>query len=222
MILVDLFCGAGGAAKGYHDAGFTVIGVDLKKQPEYPYTFIQADAIEFIESGGLEGAAAVHASPPCQKFSRTAALARAQGKKASEIDLLTPIRPLLLASGLPLVIENVPGAPLIDPVQLCGSSFGLKVQRHRLFETNWDLAGTKCDHQVFDRDEITGKPRPWGIYYSPNDSIPKGGRTARDLAHGRELMGIDWMSWKYLRESIPPAYTEYIGMHLRAHILKGK
>jgi DNA (cytosine-5)-methyltransferase 1 len=205
--LLDLFCGAGGAAMGYHRAGFEVVGVDINPQPHYPFEFHQADALTFP----LDGFDAIHASPPCQKFSITANLARAQGKQASDVDLLTPVRPLLEATGLPYVIENVAGAPLHNPLTLCGSTFGLGVRRHRWFESNRLVLGSgPCRH----RDQ----GRPVGIYYSIGDEIPRGGKTAESLEAGRAAMGIDWMTWKELREAIPPAYTEWIGRQFLAAI----
>jgi DNA (cytosine-5)-methyltransferase 1 len=152
----------------------------------------------------LYGFDLIHASPPCQKFSITANLARAQGKKASDVDLLTPLRPLLKASGLPYVIENVKGAPLHDPITLCGSTFNLGVRRHRLFESNLPLV----DHGACQHKE---QGRPIGVYYSIGDSIPKGGKTAESLEQGQQAMGIDWMPWKSLREAIPPEYSLWIG-----------
>jgi len=203
--LLDLFCGAGGAAMGYHRAGFEVVGVDIERQPRYPFEFHQADALTFP----LEGFDAIHASPPCQKFSITANLARAQGKQASDVDLLTPIRPLIEATGLPYVIENVKGAPLRDPVQLCGSTFGLGVRRHRLFESNLLLMGHgECRHKE--------QGRPVGVYHVMNDEVPQGGKTAQTLEEGQRAMGIDWMTWPELKGAIPPAYTEWIGAQLLA------
>lgn len=214
--LLDLFCGGGGAAVGYHRAGFEVVGVDINPQPHYPFEFHQDDALSILSGTGpftvgTGGFHAVHASPPCQKFSITANLARAQGKKASEVDLLTPARGLIQATGLPYVIENVEGAPMQDPILLCGSMFGLEdegrqLRRHRLFESNlWLSPPGYCGHQ--------GKPL--GVYHRPNDRIPAGGETARDLAQGQRLMGIDWMTWDELKEAIPPAYTEFLGRWLR-------
>jgi DNA (cytosine-5)-methyltransferase 1 len=210
--LLDLFCGAGGAAMGYHRAGFEVVGVDIKPQPHYPFEFHQADAIEYMTPPAFViGFDAIHASPPCQKFSRTAHLARSQGKKASEVDLLTPVRPLLQATGLPYVIENVEGAPMESPIFFCGSSFGLKVKRHRLFESNVLLLGAPCDHRR--------QGRPVGVYGSKGDDIPKGGKTAATVEEAQEAMGIDWMPrWGELKEAIPPAYTEWIGRQLMAVI----
>jgi DNA (cytosine-5)-methyltransferase 1 len=187
------------------------VGVDIKPQPHYPFEFHQADALDYLLCNGPEPLLwefqAIHASPPCQKFSITANLARAQGKKASDVDLLTPIRPLLGTTGLPYVIENVAGAPLHDPLVLCGSTFGLGVRRHRLFESNVVLLGAgPCRHNE--------QGRPVGIYYSIGDEIPQGGKTAASLEEGQAAMGIDWMTWNELKEAIPPAYTEWIGRQL--------
>lgn len=207
MRILDLFCGAGGASMGYHRAfpDAEIVGVDNKRQDRYPFHFIQMDALAYLLLHGREYDL-IHASPPCQKFSITANLARAQGKKASEVDLLTPIRPLLQATGLPYVIENVKGAPLIDPVILCGSTFGLRVRRHRLFESNRPLQSPGlCRHKE--------QGKPVGVYYSLGDKIPQGGTTAVSLEDAQDAMGIDWMTWNELKEAIPPAYTEWLGSH---------
>ena len=126
-----------------------MVGVDINSQPHYPFTFFQDDALGYIEDGegwdDLMGFFdAIHASPPCQAYSRTGHLARAQGNEQSKMDLVGPTRELLIATGLPYVIENVPGAPLVDPVTLCGSMFGLAVRRHRLFESNVALMVPEC------------------------------------------------------------------------------
>ena len=208
MRLLDLFCGAGGAAMGYHRAGWDVVGVDIEPQPDYPFTFIQGDALgmdrEWLATFDL-----VHASPPCQAFSITGNLARAQGKQASTLDLLAPIRERLRAVDQPYVIENVKGAPLLDPITLCGSTFGLGVRRHRLFESSLDLVPHgPCQHKE--------QGRPIGVYHTMNDDIPQGGRTARTLEEGQEAMGIDWMPWNSLKEAIPPEYTLWIGRQAMA------
>jgi len=208
MRLLDLFCGAGGAAMGYYRAGFEVVGVDIEPQPDYPFTFVQDDALGYALAYGAYFDL-VHASPPCQAFSITGNLARAQGKQASTVDLLTPIREKLQESGKPYVIENVKGAPLVDPITLCGSTFGLGVRRHRLFESNLDLVPHgPCRHKE--------QGRPIGVYHTLNDDIPQGGRTARTLEEGQEAMGIDWMPWKNLKEAIPPAYALWIGRQAMA------
>src|SRR5262245_32328515 len=141
--LLDLFCGAGGAAVGYDRAGFQVVGVDIAPQPNYPFTFGEADALEYLKwivlpSLGARKFAAIHASPPCQRWSTKTR------NPERHPDLIEPVRVLLESTGLPYVIENVPDAPLRDPVQLCGSSFGLGVQRHRSFETNFPLLVPDC------------------------------------------------------------------------------
>jgi len=210
MRVLDLFCGAGGAAMGYHQAGFEVVGVDIKNQRNFPFEFHKADALGFP----LEGFDLIHASPPCQAYSITGNLARAQGNKQSEIDLVEPTRQRLIESGIPYIIENVMGAPLIDPIMLCGSSFGLKVRRHRLFESSFPLTSLSCDHK--------GQGRPVGVYGSKNDDIPQGGRTARTLEEGQEAMGIDWMPWSNLVLSIPPAYTKFIGEQAKEYLTNHK
>lgn len=210
--LLDLFCGAGGAAMGYHRAGFEVVGVDINPQPHYPFEFHQADAMAVP----LDGFDAIHASPVCKAFSRITRTARTAPVHPDQI---TPLRPRLIASGLPYVIENVPGAPLVQPVMLCGSMFDLDVQRHRLFESNWGLR----DHHWPCRHAI------WTPRFHPNRSArKKGGRKARVIVvagHGndgpggrvadwREAMGIEWMTRDELAQAIPPAYTEFIGGQL--------
>ena len=168
MKLLDLYCKAGGASKGYADAGFEVVGIDIKKQKRYPYEFIQADCLEILQNlDYLRTFDVIAASPPCQTHSATKHLRNAQGKSTDKVDLIPQTREALIASGVPYVIENVPGAPLINPVQFCGSSFGLKVRRHRLFESNVSLIGSVCDHKT--------QGKPVGIYGSMRDEIPGGG-----------------------------------------------
>lgn len=191
--LLDLFCGAGGASMGYHLAGFDVTGIDVKHGKRYPFTYVRGDVMQ-LSVEYLQQFDVIHASPPCQTFSITRNLRIAQGKSTSKLDLLEPVRAMLIASGKPYVIENVKGAPLIDPVQVCGSAFNLKVRRHRLFESNMPLKGTGCNH----------KERPVGVYGSLNDEIPNGGRTAKTIEEARNAMGIDWMIWRELVEAIPP------------------
>jgi DNA (cytosine-5)-methyltransferase 1 len=205
--MLDLFCKAGGASVGYHRAGFEVVGVDIKKQKRYPFEFIQADALEVMQDlDFLRSFDVLVGSPPCQTHSITQHLRNAQGKSTDKVDLIPETRAAFIESGLPYVIENVPGAPLKDALVLCGSSFGLKVRRHRLFESTIPLTGLPCDHK--------GQGRPVGIYGSMRDNIPKGGRTAHSIEEAREAMGIDWMLWGDLVEAIPPAYTEHIGRQL--------
>jgi DNA (cytosine-5)-methyltransferase 1 len=204
MKLLDLYCKAGGASTGYANAGFEVTGIDIKKQKRYPFTFIQADVLEVLQDMDyLRSFDVIAASPPCQTHSITKHLRNAQGKSTDKVDLIPETRAALIASGKPYIIENVPLAPLIDPVQMCGSSFGLMVRRHRLFESNLELIGSKCDHKA--------QGKPVGIYGSMRDEIPNGGHTAKTIEQAREAMGIDYMIWGELVEAIPPIYTETLG-----------
>ena len=206
MRILDLFCGAGGAAKGYADAGFEVFGIDNKKHDDYPFVMFVKDVMD-LQPVDFVGFDAIHASPPCQPFTSLMKLAAAQGKKTNKVDLLEPTRDLLQKTNLPYVIENVVGAPLIDPIVVCGSAFDLGVRRHRLFESNLPLKGTICDHKK--------QGRPIGVYGSMNDEIPNGGRTAKTIEQAREAMGIDWpMKWSDLVEAIPPSYTKFVGLQL--------
>lgn len=224
--LLDLYCGAGGAAMGYHRAGFDVLGVDVAPQPSYPFPFVQADALEFLrdvlrrEPGTI--ADAVHASPPCQAHVRgLSAVNRSLGRSVRYVDLIAPTRDLLVELGLPYVIENVVGAPLIDPVQLCGSSFGLDLRRHRLFECSFPALVPPCAHgwqtprfrSLDARLHARGKlASVVGVHGHLNYA---GERELRERA-----MGIDWMAPDELAESIPPAYTECLGEQLRAHVTR--
>ena len=210
MKILDLFCGVGGASMGYARAGFEVTGVDLKHGKRYPFgNYIRRDVMT-LDVEFLRQFDAIHASPPCQTHSITKNLRIAQGKNTSKLDLIEPVRLMLQASGLPYVIENVVGAPLIDPITVCGSAFGLKVRRHRLFESNVPLQGTVCDHKT--------QGRPIGVYGSLNDEIPNGGKTATSIEQARDAMGIQWAIWSELVEAIPPHYTEWIGRQLSTAI----
>jgi DNA (cytosine-5)-methyltransferase 1 len=209
MKLLDLFCGAGGASAGYAQAGFEVTGIDVKHGKRYPFTYIKGDVRDYLNIEFLQQFDVIAASPPCQTHSATKHLRNAQGKSTSKIDMIPEVREALIASGLPYVIENVPNAPLFDPVQVCGSYFGLKVRRHRLFESNVLIKGTSCDHK--------SQGKPVGIYGSMRDEIPNGGHTAKTMKEAHAAMGIDWMIWTELVESIPPTYTKYIGEQLWRH-----
>ncbi|MBA7642080.1 hypothetical protein ES703_49766 [subsurface metagenome] len=197
--LLDLFCGAGGAAMGYHRAGFEVIGVDNKPQPHYPFEFHQEDALEFP----LEGYAAYHASPPCQRFSQ----ATPEGSRESHPDLIAATRERLAATAKPYVIENVRRAPLKATLMLCGTMFGLNVIRHRYFEMRPDgpFAPFSCNH--IKKACRQGRAPKEGEYH-----VVGGNFSGVKLA--REAMGIDWMVRDELSQAIPPAYTEYIGKYL--------
>jgi DNA (cytosine-5)-methyltransferase 1 len=211
--LLDLFCGAGGAGMGYRRAGFDVTGVDLAPQPHYPFEFIQADALEYLAAYGSEYDA-IHSSPPCQDYSVTASLHTATYPR-----LIAPVRELLVELGRPYVIENVEGArrDLHNWVRLCGSSFGLGVRRHRLFELSWPmLFPPPCAHHLQPEPiDVTGTGGP-----APGPRHGTGGihRKPRNLAHARQVMGIDWMTRPELAEAIPPVYTEFIGSELAVHL----
>jgi DNA (cytosine-5)-methyltransferase 1 len=223
--LLDLFCGAGGAAMGYSRAGFGVVGVDIHPQPNYPFEFVQADALGFLIDAGHDRFRfgpfdAIHASPPCQAFTSMQAVAR--NADAHE-DLLEPTRRLLEQTGLPYIIENVPGAPLIEPFTLCGTMFpghqlhvgndARELHRHRLFETNWDVGLLpQCLHRW----------KAAGVY---GDHLRMGRRSSQGefsgavaLELGSKVMGIDWMTWPELTQAIPPSYTQWIGTQLVWHL----
>ena len=198
--IVDLFCGAGGCAVGYHRAGFDVVGVDHVAQPHYPFEFHQADALTFP----LEGFDAIHASPPCQAFTKFAKL---RPEKVHP-DLLTPIRQRLLAQSAPWVIENVPGAPMRADVVLCGSMFGLGVDRDRWFELSWPWFALTPPH-IHDGDAV--------CVVGHGGGSGKGTKVKRwRKAEGAAAMGIDWMTRDELTQAIPPAYCEFIGARLMA------
>lgn len=204
--LLDLYCGAGGAATGYHRAGFKVLGVDNKPQPNYPFLFVQDDAIAFLRRNGKHFAA-VHASPPCQRYSR--ATRQAKGARENHPDLIEPTRQALRESGCLYVIENVEFAPLLDPIRLCGGMFpGLRTYRHRLFESNATLVAPT--HQK----HVVKSPRS-NVYIEGMFMTIYG--HVSPTAKAREVMGIDWpMSQYEVVQAIPPVYTEYIGRQLIA------
>ena len=209
--LLDLFCGAGGCSMGYHRAGFDVTGVDIDPQPRYPFTFIQADVMtldpEFIRSFD-----AVHASPPCQGY--TTMNQRWSETRECHPLLIENVREMIQCR--PYVIENVPGArnDLINPVQLCGSFFGLEVRRHRLFETPILLLVPECDHPD-NEIPVYGKMDGRRLWTRTDGSEL---RAPKNLEVARSAMGIDWMEWDELTQAIPPAYTEFIGKQLMDYI----
>lgn len=212
MRLLDLFCGAGGAAMGYHRAGFEVVGVDIAPQPRYPFEFVQEDAIDYLEwviADPLEAYFdAIHASPPCQGYSK----AMKHLSYPSPL-LLEPVRKLLEKTGLPYIMENVEGAPIGKQddlfgrmgVQVCGSALGLRVYRHRLFESNRPLMGTHCDHRraALNPHNQKGRDRIYAEF----------GRQDPEVVW-RKDMGVEWMHRYEAREAIPPAYTEYLGRQM--------
>lgn len=195
-LALDLFCGGGGASMGLYNAGYTVVGVDILPQPKYPFTFIQADAVTF----SLDGFDFIWASPPCQKHTKAAEEHRKKGKIYP--CYIEPIRKKLKKSGKPYVIENVPGAPLLNPIELCGAMFGLKVYRHRHFETSFPCeAPPHHEHKI--RQIKMGRP------VTDKDFIQVVGHFS-GVPLARKAMGIDWLGQKELAQAIPPAYAEYI------------
>ena len=208
--LLDLFCCAGGAGLGYSRAGFEVVGVDIVPQAKYPLTFVQADAMT-LDPKFIAMFDAVHASPPCQSYSD---LAKRNGNADEWPRLIEPVREMLVRTGLPYIIENVDGAPLLNPAVLCGTMFkGLRVLRHRLFETNFMVLvpphgrHPKC-HTMDKRKSHYGKTDEMRDFVSVNG----GGNCS--VAAARDAMGIDWMNKNELNEAIPPIYTQFIGEQL--------
>ncbi|ASZ75516.1 DNA methylase [Mycobacterium phage Kimona] len=204
-VLLDLFCGAGGAAMGYHRAGFDVVGVDINPQPNYPFEFHQTDALFFLRRHGRRFDA-VHASPPCQSSS---ALTKGTNKGREYPDLIPDTREALAELEVPTIIENVQGAQMRRDLTLCGEYFGLGVIRHRYFE----LAGAHVPQpaHIKHRGRVAGyRHGKW--YDGPYFAVYGDGGGKGTLEQWQKAMGIDWMtSKKELAEAIPPVYTEYIG-----------
>jgi hypothetical protein len=210
--ILDLFCGAGGAGMGYHRAGFDVVGVDLAPQPDYPFTFIQGDALDFLAAHWRDFDA-VHASPPCQA---STALTKGTNKGREYVQLIPETRRLLRATGLPTVIENVQGSDLRRDLTLCGEMFGLGVIRHRYFEVSG------FDAVAPQHKQHRGRVRGWrhGTYYDgPYVAVYGDGGGKGSVTEWQAAMGIDWTAdRKAIAEAIPPAYSEHIGTQLLAHI----
>lgn len=227
MRLLDLFCGAGGAAVGYHRAGFDeIVGVDIKPQPRYPFTFVRADAMTYP----LDGFDAIHASPPCQAHTSL----RSMWNSKNHEDLLTPAMARFDAEAkVPWVAENVMGAPMRAAIRLCGTSFGLgtgtaELRRHRYFElAGFVMFAPPCAH--YSRSLVIGvygdgngrdyrkhpvRPNTDGVWGSAGGSSVRDGTQQFSTAERAEAMGIDWMTGDELSQAIPPAYTEYIGRRL--------
>lgn len=209
-VLLDAFCGAGGATRGYQRAGFRVVGVDIEPQPNYcGDDFVQGDAIAFIEKYGarFDG---IHSSPPCRAYTKEAGQ---HGTRKNHPDLIVPTRKVLLSTTRPYVIENILEARrhLIDPVMLCGVMFDLGVFRHRLFEMPW-WTQERVPHErhagrIGDGRFVTVTGQTGG--YSVRDKIQHGCK-----ADWERAMDIDWMTSNQLAQAIPPAYAEYVGSHL--------
>lgn len=207
-LLLDLFCGAGGAAMGYHRAGFNVVGVDIKPQPHYPFTFFRDDALavaRVVADGGWLEFDAIHASPPCQGYTTM------NNRHGSSVPRLIPqLRRYL--NGLPFVIENVPGAKvdLYHPIRLTGEMFDLRVHRPRLFECHPPIVAPSPRPRQENAVAVYGKEDGRLLWRRKDGSELH----VADLATASAAMGIDWMTWDEIREAIPPAYTEYIGRQL--------
>ena len=211
--LIDLFCGAGGCSVGYHRAGFDVVGIDLKPQKRYPFPFIQGDAMR--PPVDLASFDAIHASPPCQRYSVATKVWK--GRSEQHPDLVGETRDMLRGSGRPWVMENVRSAPFQGATMLCGTMFGLRVLRHRLFEGSFFLLAPP--HTPHPKGNLTNAHR----CYSTGDSpfVCLAGHNF-ERKEGEKAMGIDWMGSRYeLAQAIPPAYTEYIGRQLMQVVQNG-
>ncbi|MFF8367876.1 SAM-dependent methyltransferase [Streptomyces lydicus] len=198
--LLDLYCCQGGAGKGYQNAGFEVVGVDIAPQPRYPLEFVQGEAIQFLLNYGRQFDF-IHASPPCQFYSHTQRI-----MQNDHPDLLGPTRAALEAVGVPWVIENVEGAgpQMQRPVMLCGAYFGLHTYRHRLFEAGgWDLPHPEHAEHVKRQTKMGRRRKPGEMGYYVGNFI--------GVADAKEDLGVPWMSREGIRECIPPAYAEYVG-----------
>ena len=207
MRLLDAFCGAGGAAMGYHRAGFEVVGVDIAPQPHYPFEFHQGEALAYIREHGHEFDE-IHASPPCQAYSVCAPLTSGNHPR-----LIEPLRDLLTETGRPYVIENVPGAPLIDYVMLCGTMFDLRVIRHRWFECRPTIlmSPRSCNHW-----SAIGENGFCCLAGSGSGNSNKYPAHSRRKAAWQRAIGIDWMTKAEMVQAIPPAYTEWLGRYIVA------
>jgi DNA (cytosine-5)-methyltransferase 1 len=235
--LLDLFCGAGGAAEGYRRAGFEIVGVDIAEQPDYPFEFLKQDALWMLEvlvgHGSifpettmssptdaprywLDDFQAIHASPPCPAYSSL----RSLHPDADHPRLYERVRDWLRATELPYVIENVIGAPYASGVMLCGSMFGLPIRRHRNFETSFLVLGPECRHD--EQGELVGiygasdGPRkPDGGKHPGNKRGPRQATTAE----AREIMEMPWATKrKNITDAVPPCFTELIGANLMAEV----
>lgn len=234
--LLDLFSCAGGAAKGYHDAGFEVVGVDINPQPRYPYEHHVGDALAFVAEHGHEFDA-IHASPPCQAYS--IATAGNPGARSKHTRMIAATREALISTGKPYVIENVAQArsEMRDPILLCGRMFGLSaydedgfplvLDRHRLFETSFPIAG--IEHPKHGNEQVAGVYGGARLSSKPNATPADDRYAARYERHGgyvprskrvqQDLLGIDWMTKGEMAQVIPPAMAEYVGNQLYAHLL---
>lgn len=214
---------------GYHRAGFEVIGVDIEPQPRYPFAFVKMDALEVLrvllagdcitDSSGkkwyLSDFDLFHASPPCQGYSRLAAM---PNRDMGHYPRLIPgLRKLLLQTKKPYVIENVPDAPLNNPLVLCGTMFRLKTHKHRAFECKppvW-FAPAGCNKA---RVKPKGSGKRLGQYFGDDAPMVTVAGHLFSTSSGSKAMGIDWMTRAELAEAIPPAFTEWIGRQILMQI----
>jgi hypothetical protein len=212
--LLDAFCCAGGATKGYQRAGFRVMGVDISPQPNYcGDDFVQADAVQFIRDHGHRFAA-IHGSPPCQGYLNLTKQNAAMGRPVDHPNLIAATRAAMLDTGRPYVIENVADArrELIDPVRICGTGLGLPLRRHRLFESNLPIVGIPCDHKRFSEPKYWTGWRPNGEHRL--STVVQVYGNAGGKHEWPAAMGIDWATYDEIAEAIPPAYAEHIGAAL--------
>lgn len=214
--LLDAYCGAGGATRGYQRAGFRVLGIDKNPQPNYcGDDFVQGDAVRHIREHGHRFAV-IHGSPPCQGYLNLTKQNAAMGRLAGHSRLIAETRAAMIAAGKPYVIENVADArrELVDPVRICGTGLGLPLRRHRLFESPLPIVGVPCDHARFN------VPRYW-TGWRPNgehrlSTVVQVYGNAGGKHEWPAAMGIDWATYDEIVEAIPPAYAEHIGIQLRA------
>lgn len=199
MKALDLFCCGGGAGRGLYQAGFEVTGIDIEHQKNYPFAFVQANVMD-LDISFLRRFDFIWASPPCQNYTA----AGTQWRKAGKVypDLIEPTREMLIESGVPYVIENVPDSPLINPITLCGTMFGLRTYRHRLFESSFEIRQPEHPRHTAKNAKM-GRP-------------PKDGEYLQIVGHfsgvplAREIMGLPGLNQYELAQAIPPAYSEYI------------
>lgn len=203
-LLIDLCAKQGGSSFGYWLAGFDVTAVDRDPQPHFPtrpgLRFIQADAIDYLAKHGHEYHVRA-GSPPCQAHTLAQRI-----QNNDHPDLIDPMRALMITAGGPYIIENVPGAPLIDPIEVCGAAFPrLRVYRHRLFEFGGGIHLAAPDHplHLWPTTKMGRPPRNGEFLHVVGNFS--------GAALVREAWQVPWMTRDGMREAIPPAYTEFLG-----------